>query len=113
MGKEARFWRNALNTAYLYKCSTDIKVQQSADPTLPEPFGSWIDMKYRVRAGLDGMGLVEIWANGKFIARVTGSIGYPAEPAATQYFKFGIYRDVMEGNGLVYLDDFKRETIAP
>tara|TARA_R110000744_G_scaffold105117_1_gene201060 strand:+ start:154 stop:1233 length:1080 start_codon:yes stop_codon:yes gene_type:complete len=102
-----------LSDKYLYKCSTDIKVQQSADPTLPEPFGSWIDMKYRVRAGLDGMGLVEIWANGKFIARVTGSIGYPAEPAATQYFKFGIYRDVMEGNGLVYLDDFKRETIAP
>jgi len=103
---------SVLRDKYLYKCSTEIKVQQSADPTLPEPFGSWIDMKYRVRAGLDGTGLVEIWANGKFIARVTGTIGYPTEPGTTQYFKFGIYRDVMEGDGLVYLDNFKRETIA-
>ena len=70
-------------------------------------------MKYRVRAGLYGTGLIEIWANGKFIATVTGSIGYPIESGATQYFKFGIYRDVMQGDGAVYFDNFRRESITP
>ncbi len=104
---------SVLPEKFQHNCSTDVKVQQSADPTLPEPLGSWIDMKYRVRAGLYGTGLIEIWANGKFIATVTGSIGYPIESGATQYFKFGIYRDVMQGDGAVYFDNFRRESITP
>ncbi len=102
-----------LKDKYLYRCSTDIEVELSNDPTLPEPFGQWIDMKYRVRGGRNGTGLIEIWANNKFIARVIGSIGNDNVGGPMQYFKFGIYRDVMSGTGVAHLDGFKRNFVDP
>lgn len=97
-----------LRDKYLYNCKTDMKVEQSNDPVLPEPFGHWIDMTYHVRGGRHGKGLVEIWANGRFIARVTGSIGYDKAAGPMQYFKFGIYRDLMPGTGVAHFDNFRR-----
>ena len=90
-----------------YGCNTDVRVDSSADPILPDPFGNWVDMTYHVRGGRQGRGLIEIWANGRFIARVTGSIGYSQVAGPTQYFKFGIYRDAVPGSTTVHLDDFK------
>jgi len=68
-------------------------------------------MTYHIRGGRNGSGLIEIWANENFIARVTGSIGNNNVDGPMQYFKFGIYRDVMQGTGIAHLDNFKR-TIA-
>lgn len=102
-----------LRDKYLYNCKTDIKVELSDDPLLPEPFGRWIDMRYRVRGGRHGRGLIEIWANGRFIARVTGSIGYDEAAGPMQYFKFGIYRDPMPGTGTAYFDNFRRWFVSP
>ena len=89
-------------------CSSDIKVHHSANATLPSPYGKWVDMAYRVRGGRNGTGLVEIWANGRFIARVTGSIGYDFASGPDQYFKFGIYRAPMPGSSVVRMDRFRR-----
>lgn len=89
-------------------CASDIKVEYSANPTLPDPFGNWVDMSYRVRGGRNGTGLVEIWADGRFIARVKGSIGYDHMSGPQQYFKFGIYRSPVPGASVVRLDRFRR-----
>jgi hypothetical protein len=64
-------------------------------------------MTYRVRGGRRGQGLVEIWANGRFIARAAGSIGYSQAAGPRQYFKFGIYRDAAPGPAIVNFDNFK------
>lgn len=91
---------------------TDIVVELGADPVLPDPKLDWVDMVYRVRGGVDGTGLIEIWANGVFKARVRGTIGNDDSAGPTQYFKFGLYRDIHDsfGSAHFYFDDFKRST---
>ena len=89
---------------------TDVTVELGADPLLPDPREDWVEMLYRVRGGVDGTGFIEIWANGIFKARVTGTIGNDNSAGPTQYFKFGLYRDIHESFGPAhfYLDDFRR-----
>ena len=74
-------------------------------------------MLYRVRGGRNGRGLIEIWANGTFIARVQGSIGYDDAMGPTQYFKIGHYRDPIAAATTLYFDDFRRgdnrDTVEP
>lgn len=94
-------------------CNTDIKVEYSANPVLPDPYRGWVDMNYRVRGGRNGTGLIEIWANGRFIARVTGSIGDEVTAGPYQYFKFGIYRNFTPGSATAYLDNFTRIRSMP
>ena len=65
-------------------------------------------MMYRVRGRRNGQGLIEIWANGAFIARVQGSLGYDEAGGPTQYFKIGHYRDPIAAATTLYVDDFKR-----
>ena len=92
-------------------CDTDLKVEYSSNPTLPDPFEDWVNMTYRLRGDRNGKGLIEIWANERPIARVTGSIGYDfgrSEGGKGTYFKMGLYRDQRPGSAVVYFDDFKR-----
>jgi hypothetical protein len=65
-------------------------------------------MIYHVVGGRDGTGLVEVWANGRFIVRATGLIGYDDAGGPDQYFKFGIYRNVLASSAVAYLDNFRR-----
>ena len=98
-----------LGDPYLYDCETDIQIEHGeAPPLLPDPHGQWVDMLYRVLGGGNGRGLVEIWANGAFIARVRGSIGYDDAAGPTQYFKIGHYRYPMAAATTLYFDDFRR-----
>lgn len=94
-------------------CKTDIRVQHSANHVLPDPYRGWVDMNYRVRGGRNGKGLIEIWANGRFIARVTGSIGDKVAAGPYQYFKFGIYRNFTPGPATAYLDNYTRIRSMP
>lgn len=89
---------------------TDVTVELGPDPVLPDPGHGWVDMVYRVRGGRDGTGLIEIWADGVFKARVTGTIGNDDIAGPTQYFKFGHYRDIHAtfGEAQFYFDDFRR-----
>jgi len=91
---------------------TDITVELAEDPVLPDPRQDWVEMVYRVRGGVAGTGLIEIWANGVFKARVRGTIGNDGSAGPTQYFKFGLYRDIHESFGTdhFYFDDFRRST---
>ena len=82
----------------------------SAQPVLPNPTEGWVRMRYRVKGGRDGSGLVEVWANDRFVVRVEGPIGSDAFDGPTQYFKIGHYRDVEDRFdwASVHVDDFKR-----
>ena len=81
-----------------------VAVERFAD--LPPSDSGWIDMVYHIRADPGGDGLVEVWANGRRIARATGAIGY--ENMTRQFFKFGPYRDPVDYPTTVYLDNFRR-----
>ena len=89
-------------------CATDIKVEYGQNARLPNPWTNWVDMTYRVRGDRNGNGLIEIWANDRFIARVTGSIGRDEVGGPNQYFKFGIYREFTRGSSTAYFDNFAR-----
>ncbi len=91
-----------------YACTPDIKVTYGEAPILPDPYNEWVDMVYFVKGGRDGSGVIEVWANGSFVARLTGSIGNDAVLGPTQYFKIGMYRDPMPGAASVYFDNFRR-----
>ncbi|KZL02525.1 MULTISPECIES: heparin lyase I family protein [unclassified Pseudovibrio] len=87
-----------------------IQIELSDDPVLPDPTTGWVDMRYRVKGSRVGQGIIEIWANNRFIARVTGYIGNDEFAGKTQYFKFGHYRDYDRHDlqSTVYLDRFRR-----
>jgi hypothetical protein len=50
-------------------------------------------MSYLIEGGGNGGGRIDIWADGRFIARVKGRIGYPGSKPGLVKFKFGAYRD--------------------
>lgn len=102
---------------------------------LPDPHGRWVDLAVFIKRDRVH-GVVEVWADGKFIGRVTGPIGNDAHTRCgddlrcldrtdpTQYFKAGIYADVCtyvrsenagedqafcrEGELAIYLDNIRR-----
>jgi hypothetical protein len=92
----------------LYAGAADVTVEYGDDPILPDPRKGYVDMLYRVKGGLNGDGLVEIWANGKFIVRARGTIGVPSAPGAKQYLKLGHNRSPMPGTSTIYFDDVRR-----
>ena len=93
-----------------YDGKDDIKLVYGEDPILPDPRQHWVDMVYHIKGGLNGDGLVEVFANGRFIARATGTIGLKDTGGPNQYFRFGHHRAPMTGTATVYIDDFRRGT---
>jgi hypothetical protein len=76
--------------------------------TLPIPFNRWTEMIYHIKATADQNGLLEVWADGRAIVRVTGRIGYRTSESATQYFKFGPYRDYEPHSAFAMLARYRR-----
>jgi len=93
-----------------YTCNSGIEVTYGDDPILPDPKNGWVDMAYYVKGGRNGSGVIEVWADGRFIARVTGPIGNDRVFGERQYFKIGMYRDPSPGAATVYFDNFARGT---
>jgi hypothetical protein len=71
-------------------CRRDVEVETFAH--LPDAFGRWVTMLYHLHLNGDAS-LVEIWADGQPIARVSGRIGFEPRGPGKQYFKFGPYRN--------------------
>ena len=86
----------------------DVSIEYGLDPILPDPRLGWVDMVYRVKGGLAGDGIVEIYANDRFIARATGTIGVFGAEDPTQYFRFGHNRAPMPGTATIHIDRFRR-----
>jgi hypothetical protein len=80
---------------------------------LPDPKLGWVNMLYRVRGGRDGGGLIEIYANDRFVGRVIGPIGYKGGAGDRQYFKIGNYRNFISGEAQLEVDLFWRGEELP
>ncbi|GLS17684.1 hypothetical protein GCM10007874_06990 [Labrys miyagiensis] len=93
-------------------CDSDVKVTTYGP--LPSPFGRWVTMGFHLKDVGTDRALIEISADGKPIAKVTGRIGYTdASGSAMQYFKFGPYRDRETGVNFAKLARFRRMTDDP
>jgi hypothetical protein len=90
-------------------CSSEIIVTPRGN-ALPPPQSRWIDFAVYTKPGPDGSGRVEVFANDKWVATVTGKIGHADAKGLgdRQYFKFGPYRGGGEGEWALYYDDFRR-----
>ena len=97
-----------VSEASKYDGRDDVSIEYGPDPILPDPRLGWVDMVYRVKGGLAGDGIVEIWANGRFIARASGTIGVFDAVDPTQYFRFGHNRAPMPGTSTIHIDRFRR-----
>ena len=99
-------------TSHRMKCTRapDIRLTppNPALHILPDPYGAWVDMVYRIRGGRDGDGLVEVWANGECVVRAEGAIGNRDFGGPNQYFKFGVYRDKVAYLTRIHIDSFRR-----
>jgi Polysaccharide lyase len=84
----------------------DLKIESFG--MLPVPFGRWTEMIYHIRAATAQNGLLEVWADGRAIVRVTGRIGYRTGESASQYFKFGPYRDYEPHSTFAMLARYRR-----
>ena len=75
----------------------DLTVEYGGDPVLPSARGTWVDMQYRVQISRSKPAAVEVNANGRFIVKVTGKIGYEPAPGKISLtkFKIGHYRDYL------------------
>ncbi len=72
------------------------------EPTQPE---CWNDMVFHVRFATDASGLIEVWRDGKRVARVAGPTA-SAEGRPYFYHKIGLYRDRMAEPMTVYVDNY-------
>jgi hypothetical protein len=78
-------------------CTPHLALEYGADPVLPSARGTWVDMQYRVEMSRSKPAAIEIYADGRFIVRVTGKIGYEPAPGKISLtkFKIGHYRDYL------------------
>jgi hypothetical protein len=86
-------------------CKRDIQVD--ARELLPSPFDQWVRMTYRIRPGIEN-GALDVWADGKLIAKAAGRIGYRDGVGGAQYFKFGPYADPAPYDLKAYLARYRR-----
>ncbi len=91
-----------------YDGKDDITLAYGKNPILPNPAKGWVDMMFHVKGGLNGDGILEVYANGRFIARATGTIGVKQFGGDTQYFRFGHNRAAMPGTATLYFDRYRR-----
>lgn len=86
-------------------CNASLHVNYGNEPVLSPPAGNWVEMKFRVQASRKNATII-IVENGRFIARVSGKIGYkPSTNVQSRVkFKFGQYRDFQETEDYIDVD---------
>jgi hypothetical protein len=92
-------------------CTPDLTLDYGADPVLPSARGAWVDMQYRVEMSRSKPAVIEVYANGRFIVRVTGKIGYEPAPGKISQvkFKIGHYRDYLPSVDYMDIDRIEVE----
>jgi hypothetical protein len=90
----------------LFETSTDLR-------------GLWTDYRFQLRFTPGGDGFIRAWIDGRPAVDFRGQTAYP-ENAETGYrrpslfyFKMGLYRDVMPGPMILYVDEYRKRRIAP
>jgi len=79
---------------------------QKKEFNLPKiPLGQWVDMVFQVRFSEDRDGLVNVWMNGKPVAKYSGPLAEPGYKNGF-YHKIGLYRDRIKQPMTVYFDNY-------
>jgi len=94
----------------LYRGKTALDLDYGLNPYLPDPGIDWVDLLIRVKGDLGGHGIVEIYANDKFIVKAQGAIGVANPAGPKQYLRIGHNRDRMPLDSILYIDHFRRST---
>ena len=63
---------------------------------LPDPKKDWVRMAYWIKGAKGPNRTIDVWADGRFVVRIKGMIGYPGGNPQMVKFKFGAYRDKFE-----------------
>jgi hypothetical protein len=92
-------------------CTSDLLFEYADDPILPNPQGRWVEMTYRIQAGRNGSGAIDVYAGERLIVQATGSLGYEQleDEASLVKFKVGVYRDYMPFVHRMELDAFSMQ----
>lgn len=96
-----------------------VRIESVSDRQLPSPRDGWVDMVYHIRgahhdpSGKPVGALLEVWADGRKIVRVSGDFGTrpPIDPQADpgmQSIKLGLYRLRQPGTLSIDLDEFSQ-----
>lgn len=92
----------------LYLGESGIQLKHGRVKFLPDPRSGWVDLMFRIKGGLKGDGLIEVFANGKFVVRATGKVGVDAPVGSRQYLRLGHRRDKASSGAVMLIDDFRR-----
>jgi hypothetical protein len=97
-----------ITDADLYLTDNGIQLKHGEIRYLPDPRNGWVDLMFRVKGGLEGDGVVEVYANNNFVVRATGKIGVEAPAGSGQYLRLGHRRDKADTSAVMQIDDFRR-----
>ena len=75
---------------------------------LPDPRFEWVDLTVRIKGSLEGEGIVEIYANDRFVVRATGKIGVDSPSGSKTHFRVGHRRDRTGSDAILLIDDYRR-----
>ncbi|MGI9400143.1 MAG: heparin lyase I family protein, partial [Rhizobiaceae bacterium] len=92
----------------LYLGQSKVELEHGKAVYLPDPRYEWVDLTFRVKGGLKGDGVVEIYANQQFVVRATGKIGVDSPSGSKTYFRIGHRRDKAKSNAVLLIDSFRR-----
>lgn len=92
-------------TAILYEEKRDLR-------------GRWLDLRFQLRFTSRPTGFVRAWLDGRQVVDYVGDTANPETPRSGYsdpskfYFKMGLYRDVMAGPMVIYLDEYRKRELA-
>jgi hypothetical protein len=92
----------------LYIGESGITLSHGKMKYLPDPRNGWVDLIFRIKGGLKGDGIVEVYANDQFVVRASGKIGVDAPVGSKQYMRLGHRRDKSSTGATLLIDDFRR-----
>jgi hypothetical protein len=93
----------------LYVGDNGIQLSHGKVKYLPDPRNGWVDLIFRIKGGLAGDGIVEVYANGQFVVRASGKIGVDAPVGSRQYLRLGHRRDRASTAAVLLIDDYRRD----
>jgi len=92
----------------LYIGDSSVQLKHGTAVYLPDPRLEWVDLMVRVKGGLDGDGVIEIYVNQQFVVRATGKIGVDSPSGSKTYLRLGHRREKTKTNATLLIDDYRR-----
>jgi len=92
----------------LYLGDSKVELDHGTAVYLPDPRFEWVDLMVRLKGSLTGDGVVEIYANQKFVVKATGKIGVDSPSGSKTYFRIGHRRDKAKSDAVLLVDDYRR-----